>query len=55
MYKTYWYLPLDSYNQPSGQVQEIVMTIEEYNEAIRNDLIPYLFDNYEQALRRALD
>jgi len=55
MKKTYYFLPLDQYNQPIGTVEEILMTEGEYNYCKKYELDFYVFDNYQDALRRALD
>ena len=31
--KTYFYLPLDNYNQPNGNINEIKMTVKDFKEA----------------------
>lgn len=51
--KTYYYLPLDGYNQPDGDVREILLTKEEYQEA-KNSYV-YIYDNYSAAVRRSQD
>ena len=55
MKKTYYFLPIDQYNQPIGTVEEILMTVQEYNYCKEYDLDFYYFEDYESALRRALD
>jgi hypothetical protein len=47
----YYYLPLDSFNQPTGDVQEIALRKCDYILNKRNG--KYIYDNYYDALRRA--
>ena len=49
--KTYYYLPLDGYNQPDGNVNEILLTKEEYQEAKKNYV--YIYERYFDACNRA--
>ena len=49
--KTYFYLPLDNYNQPNGNINEIKMTVKDFKEAKKNYI--YIYDSYAQALQRA--
>lgn len=51
--KTYYYLPLDSYNQPDGNVLPILLTDEEYLK--HKETYVYIYDDYAAALCRALD
>ena len=51
--RPYWVLPLDSYNQPSGQVQKEMMTPAQAKELKKTN--PYVYDNEYQALLRAQD
>lgn len=50
--KTYFELPLDSYNQPNGQVRRIEMTLEQFKNRNPNR---YIFENEIDAIRRAQD
>lgn len=52
MKNTYYYLPLDNYNQPDGTVQKVELTEEEFKQAKENG--HYIYNNYSTALRRAL-
>lgn len=51
--KEYWWLPLDSYNQPNGQVVTLALTEEEFRELKNRG--QYVFDSYYQACLRAQD
>ena len=51
--KEYYYLPLDNYNQPDGTINTIELTKEEYKKAKQN--YGYIYDNYDQALNRAIN
>ena len=56
----YYWLPLDSYNQPAGMVEEIELFPSDYRnlkEASMPDSYPYwwIYDNYATALDRAQD
>lgn len=53
MKKTYYILPLDSYNQPDGNVEKIELTEEEFKKM--KETYGYIFEDYYTALRRALD
>ena len=50
---TYWYLPLDSYNQPNGLVNTIELTEADYLR-IKKDY-GYIYDKERDAERRAQD
>ena len=52
MKKTYYLLPRDAYNQPSGDIVEIMLSEEEYE---RRRIYEYIYEDYASALRRALD
>lgn len=49
--KTYYLLELDSYNQPSGIINEIELTKSEYDD-MKSKYI-YIYENYSTALMRA--
>jgi hypothetical protein len=51
--KTYYILPLDSYNQPDGNIREIQLTKSEY-ETLRSKG-QYIYESYYQAVMRAQD
>ena len=56
----YYWLPLDSYNQPRGTVEEIKLFPSDYanlKSASMQDSYPYwwIYDNYHTALERACD
>jgi len=53
MEKTYYFLPLDSFNQPNGTVREVELTEEEFLNAKKRGI--YIYDDYGTALRRAQD
>ena len=58
--RKYYWLPLDSYNQPRGIVEEIELFPSDYQalkEAKMQESYPYwwIYDNYATALNRALD
>lgn len=58
--RKYYWLPLDSYNQPRGTVEEIELFPSDYEtlkEAKMPDRYPYwwIFDDYSSALDRAQD
>lgn len=56
--RTYYWLPLDSFNQPNGNVEEISLFPSDY-EDLKNcnmqDSYPYwwIYDDYHAALERA--
>lgn len=50
---TYYYLPLDNYNQPNGLVEKVELTEEEFKQAKANG--HYIYGNYQQAMYRAMD
>ena len=60
MRRTYYWLPLDSYNQPNGNVEEISLFPSDY-EDLKNcnmqDSYPYwwIYEDYHTALERACD
>ena len=49
--KSFWYLPLDNYNQPSGNIIELKLTETEY-QAMKNRG-EYIYNSYYQAILRA--
>ena len=56
----YYWLPLDSYNQPNGNVEEIELFPSDYanlKSASMQDSYPYwwIYEDYATALDRALD
>lgn len=51
--KTYYILPLDMYNQPSGDIRAVQLTDDEYR--LRKAQGEYIMDNYMSALYRAQD
>ena len=51
--KKYWWLPLDNYNQPTGNIVELELNSYEY-QAMKNKG-DYVFDSYYQAMLRAND
>lgn len=51
--KTYYYLPLDSYNQPNGHVISIELTEAEFAKYKKSYV--YIYDNEIDADRRAQD
>lgn len=50
--KEYYWLPTDSYGQPSGMVVPVTLTESEYKARRRYE---YIYDNYYSALTRAND
>ena len=48
-----YYLPTDSYGQPSGQIETLIISPEELNKRRENG--DYIFDNYIDAIERAND
>ena len=53
----YYYLPLDSFGQPSGIINELYLTKQEYN-AIKRDVFSpyyYVYTNYEAAYYRSIN
>lgn len=53
MKKIYYYLPIDGYGQPDGNVNEVQLTKVEYE--ARKAQGQYIYDSYSQALYRAQD
>ena len=53
----YYYLPLDQFGQPDGNISTIEMTEQQYRDIKNMPLHPlyYCYDNYESALNRALN
>lgn len=51
--KTYYWLPLDNYNQPNGHIVELVINESEY-EAMKKQG-EYVYSSYMQACERAMD
>lgn len=51
--KTYWYLPLDNYNQPNGEIKEIKLTWYQYQGMKQEG--HYVYDSYMSACERAID
>jgi len=51
--KEYYILPVDNYGQPNGYVEVTMLTEKEYKELKKSYV--YIYDNIEQAYRRALD
>ncbi len=49
--QVYYLLPLDSYNQPNGNVNEVMLTKVEYEKM--KEYGYYVYDNYANALWRA--
>ena len=49
--KTYWWLPLDNYNQPSGSILELELNDDELK--VMKNKGEYIFDSYYQAMLRA--
>ncbi len=52
MKKEYYYLPTDSYGQPTGLVQPVMLTEEEF-EQLRERC--WVYESYSTALLRAMD
>jgi hypothetical protein len=50
--KTYYFLPMDSYNQPDGTVQEIELTEARYKQLKKTYV--YVYDSYADAMTRAM-
>lgn len=57
MKTTYYYLPLDNFGQPIGTIEEIKLTIEEYQAYHTNvhSNYYYIYECYADALHRAQD
>lgn len=53
MKKEYYYLPTDSYGQPTGLVQPVMLTEEEFEQLLRERF--WVFEDYSTALLRAMD
>ena len=51
--KKYWWLPLDNYNQPNGNIVQLEMNDYEYQAMKKRG--EYVYDSYMQALMRAQD
>ena len=51
--KKYWWLPLDNYNQPNGNVVELDLNFDELE--IMKNKGEYVFDSYYQAMLRVID
>lgn len=51
--KKYYWLPLDNYGQPNGNVVELEMNYYKLN--VMKDRGEYVFDSYYQAMLRAND
>ena len=51
--KKYYWLPLDNYRQPNGNIVELEMNYYELN--VMKDRGEYVFDSYYQAMLRAND
>ena len=47
----YYYLPLDAYNQPNGNINTIYLTRDEYLKLKETHV--YIYENYMQAMLRA--
>lgn len=47
----YYYLPLDNYNQPNGNINTIYLTRDEYLKLKETHV--YIYDSYIQAMLRA--
>ena len=52
----YYYLPLDQFGQPDGNICEISLTYDQYREIKKQPLHPlyYCYEKYESAYNRAL-
>jgi hypothetical protein len=51
--KTYYYLPTDNYGQPDGNIVEVTLTPDQYEQRKANG--EYIYDNYYSANCRAND
>ena len=47
----YYYLPLDNYNQPNGNINTIYLTRDEYLKLKETHV--YVYESYTQAILRA--
>lgn len=47
----YYYLPLDNYNQPNGNINTIYLTRDEYLKLKETHV--YIYESYTQAMLRA--
>lgn len=53
--RTYYRLPTDQYNQPTGDVVSFTMTEQEFEAYRKANPWEYLFEDYKAALYRAQD
>ena len=53
MKKEYYLLPMDSYGQPNGTIEEVILTAKEYEEKRKQGA--YIYDDYIVAYCRAMD
>lgn len=53
--KLYWYLPLDNYGQPSGDIKMVWLTDEQFKDIKNNVFSPYYYcyKEYADALWRS--